>query len=174
MLSIIAAMAQNRAIGFQNKLIYSLPNDMKRFRQLTTGNTIIMGRKTFESLPGGALPNRRNIVISRTAADHALIRAECYPTLSAAISAAQSGYCHQGIHSKDIYIIGGASVYQQALPLADRLCLTYVYDTPPRADTFFPEINTQQWTEVYREEHPADQKHSRPYAFIDLLRRPGQ
>ena len=171
MTSIIVAIAENRAIGFQNKLLYWLPNDMKRFRQLTTGNTIIMGRKTFESLPKGALPNRRNIVVSRTAANDAFPGAECYATLEAAMKAAQSGYEHEGKHSDDIYIIGGASVYEQSLPFADRLCLTYVYDTPAEADTFFPEIVQLEWEETAREEHGTDEKHNYRYAFIDLQRR---
>ena len=121
MISIIAAVAKNRAIGFQNKLIYWLPNDLKRFKQLTTGHTIIMGRNTFLSLPKGALPNRRNIVLSRST--KAFPGCDVYPSLEEALA-----HCRQ---DEDIYIIGGASVYQQALPLADRLCLTEIDDQTP-------------------------------------------
>ena len=131
MISIIAAVAKNRAIGFQNKLIYWLPNDLKRFKALTTGHTIIMGRNTFLSLPKGALPNRRQ--------------------------------------DEDIYIIGGASVYQQALPLADRLCLTEIDDTPAEADTFFPSYD--DWQEVNRESHDTDERHAYPYAFVDYIKK---
>ena len=172
MISLIAAVARNRAIGFQNKLIYWLPNDMKRFRQLTTGHTIVMGRKTFESLPKGALPNRRNIVVSRTAAPDAYAGTECYPTLETALEAARSGYIHNNVESHEVFVIGGASVYEQALPLADRLCLTCVDDAPAQADCFFPEYENGAWKETFREDHEADEKHSHAYSFIDLCRCP--
>lgn len=170
MISIIVAIAENNAIGYKNKLIYWLPNDLKRFKALTTGNTIIMGRKTFESLPKGALPNRRNIVISRSAQADAFPGAECYPTLEAAIEAAKTGYTLNGETSTEVYIIGGASVYEQALAFADRLCLTYIYDTPDDADTFFPTFDKNEWKETFREEHDVDEKHNQRYAFIDLVR----
>ena len=114
MISIIAAVAKNRAIGFENKLIYWLPNDLKRFKALTTGHTIVMGRKTFESLPKGALPNRRNVVLTRTTKE--LPGCDVYPSLEEALKSCKP--------DEDIYIIGGARVYEQALPFADRLCLT--------------------------------------------------
>lgn len=158
MLSIIAAVARNRAIGYQNKLIYWLPNDLKRFKALTTGHTIIMGRHTFESLPKGALPNRRNIVLSRTQA--AFPGCDTYHSLGEALS-----HCK---HDEDVYIIGGARVYEQALPLADRLCLTEVDDTPAQADTFFPPYDT--WKETAREEHGTDERHAFRYAFADYVK----
>ena len=160
MISIIAAVAKNRAIGFKNKLIYWLPNDMKRFKALTTGNTIIMGRRTFESLPKGALPNRRNIVLSRKGKAEDFPGADLYPNLETALASCQG----------DVYIIGGASVYKKALPIADRLCLTYIYDTPEKADTFFPEIDEKEWVETFREEHDIDEKHAYRYAFVNLER----
>ena len=162
MISIIVAIAENRAIGFENKLIYWLPNDLKRFKAITTGNTIIMGRRTFESLPKGALPNRRNIVLSRKGNPEDYPGADLFPSLKKALA-----FCEG-----DVYIIGGASVYKEALPLADRLCLTYIYDTPEKADTFFPEINWDEWTETFREEHEVDEKHAHRYAFINLERKP--
>jgi dihydrofolate reductase len=162
MLSIIVAIAENRAIGFENKLIYWLPNDLKRFKALTTGNTIIMGRRTFESLPKGALPNRRNIVLSRKGKAEDFPGADLFPTLDAALASCEG----------DVYIIGGASVYQEALPKADRLCLTYIYDTPEKADTFFPEIDESEWVETFREEHEVDEKHAYRYAFVNLERVP--
>ena len=161
MISIIVAVAENRAIGFENKLIYWLPNDLKRFKELTTGNTIIMGRRTFESLPKGALPNRRNIVLSRHGKAEDFPGADLYPTLDAALASCEG----------DVYIIGGASVYAEALPQADRLCLTHIYDTPAQADTFFPTINEHEWVETFREEHEADEKHSHRYAFVNLERK---
>ena len=119
MISIIAAVAKNRAIGYQNKLIYWLPNDLKRFKALTTGHTIIMGRNTFLSLPKGALPNRRNIVLSRS--QKAFPGCDTYFSLEEALK-----HCTP---DEDIYIIGGASVYRQALKIADRLCLTEIHPT---------------------------------------------
>ena len=159
MITIIAAVATNRAIGFENKLLYWLPNDLKRFKALTTGHTIIMGRHTFESLPKGALPNRRNVVLSRTATD--FVGCDCYKSLDEALA-----HCQK---DEDIYIIGGASVYEQALPLADRLCLTEIDDTPKAVDAFFPEYN--DWTEVMREEHDTDEKHHQKYAFVDYVKK---
>jgi dihydrofolate reductase len=138
-----------------------LPNDLKRFKALTTGNTIIMGRRTFESLPKGALPNRRNIVLSRKGKAEDFPGAELFPTLDAALASCEG----------EVYIIGGASVYQEALPKADRLCLTYIYDTPEKADTFFPKIDTEEWTETFREEHDVDEKHAHRYAFVNLERK---
>lgn len=158
MISIIAAVARNRAIGFENKLIYWLPNDLKRFKQLTTGHTIIMGRNTFLSLPKGALPNRRNIVLSRTKRE--LPGCETYPSLEEAL--------HHCNAEEDIYIIGGASVYRQAMKLADRLCLTEVDDTPAQADTFFPDYS--DWHEQWREDHDADERHAHAYSFVDYVR----
>lgn len=158
MITIIAAVAANRAIGFENKLLYWLPNDLKRFKTLTTGHTIIMGRRTFESLPKGALPNRRNVVLSRTATEFE--GCDCYTSLQEALA-----HCAK---DEDIYIIGGASVYEQALPIADRLCLTEIHDTPADADAFFPEYDG--WKETAREEHTTDEKHHQAYAFVDYVR----
>jgi dihydrofolate reductase len=159
MISIIAAVARNRAIGFKNKLIYWLPNDLKRFKALTTGHTIIMGRNTFLSLPKGALPNRRNIVLSRSA--KAFEGCEVYPSLEDALK-----HCAP---DEDIYIIGGASVYKQALQLADRLCLTEIDDTPTEADTFFPPYD-EGWQEESREDHSVDDRHDFAYSFVDYTR----
>lgn len=156
MISIIAAVAKNNAIGYKNKLIYWLPDDLKRFKALTTGNTIIMGRKTFESLPKGALPNRRNVVISTTTPSFP--GCDTYPTLEAAL---QSCDAHE-----HIYIIGGASIYKQALAFADRLCLTEIEATPAEADVFFPDYS-EGWQEVWSEQHEKDEKHSERFRFVD-------
>ena len=160
MISIIAAVAKNRAIGYQNKLIYWLPNDLKRFKALTTGHTIIMGRNTFLSLPKGALPNRRNIVLSRSS--KVFPGCDVYHSLEEALA-----HCAK---DEDIYIIGGASVYKQALAVADRLCLTEIDDTPAEADTFFPSYE-DDWQEESREDHPIDDRHDFRYSFVDYIRK---
>lgn len=159
-ISIIVAIARNGAIGFENKLLYWLPNDLKRFKALTTGHTIIMGRRTFESLPKGALPNRRNIVLSRQ--DIEFPGAERYDSLEAALS--------QCSDQEEVFIIGGASVYREALAMADTLYITHIDDTPEAADAFFPEIDLSVWKETGREAHPTDEKHLYPYQFVDYRR----
>lgn len=157
-LNIIAAVARNRAIGYQNKLLYWLPNDLKRFKQLTTGHTIIMGRRTFESLPKGALPNRRNIVLSHSGQQFP--GCDTYGSLDEALA-----HCEE---HEDIYIIGGASVYEQAIGKADRLCLTEVDDVPEHADAFFPPYD--EWKIEAKEEHSKDERHAYDYAFVDYVR----
>jgi dihydrofolate reductase len=159
-ISIIVAIAKNYAIGFENKLLYWLPNDLKRFKSLTTGHTIIMGRKTFESLPKGALPNRRNIVLTRQ--NIHFLGAERYGSLEEALA--------QCKEEEEVFIIGGASVYQEALPLADTLYITHIEDTPKKADAYFPTIDSSIWKETGREVHPTDEKHLYPYYFIDYQR----
>ncbi len=152
------AVARNRAIGFQNKLIYWLPNDLKRFKQLTTGHTILMGRRTFESLPKGALPNRRNCVLTQTIST--LPGCECFRSWDEFIRS-----CGEEEH---IYIIGGASLYATLIDKADELCLTEIDDTPSEADTFFPDYS--QWKEVRREDHQSDERHDHAYSFVDYQR----
>ncbi len=162
MITLIAAIARNLAIGNRNKLLYWLPDDMKRFRTLTTGHTIIMGRLTFESFPKGPLPNRRNVLLSHQ--DISIPGAEVFPSLPDALSSCQD--------DEDIYIIGGASVYRQALPLADRLCLTEVDDIPAEADAFFPEFDAEEWDRTVVLEHDTDEKHQHPFRFVDYIRKP--
>lgn len=169
--SIIVAIAENRAIGYENKLIYWLPNDLKRFKALTTGHTIIMGRRTFESLPKGALPNRRNIVLTRSADTTSFVGADCFTSLCQALADCEQRAQGGDVASQEVFIIGGASVYREALPVANRLCLTRIHDVPAQADTFFPEFDPSEWVEMSREDHPADEKHQFPYSFIDLERK---
>ena len=154
-------MARNLAIGYQNKLLYWLPNDLKRFKALTTGHTIIMGHRTFESLPKGALPNRRNVVLTRSQATFP--GAETFPSLQTALASCTP--------DEDVYIIGGASVYSEALPLADRLCLTEIEDTPAQADAFFPQFSKDKWVVAEREEHDIDDRHQFRYSFTDYVRK---
>ena len=161
MISMIAAVAENRAIGYKNKLIYWLPNDLKRFKQLTTGHTILMGRRTFESLPKGALPNRRNCVLTRGKRE--LPGCECFASWQEFIATCRP--------DEEVFIIGGATLYRDLLPYADRLCLTEVQDTPAEADTFFPDYSG--WKEQWREDHPVDDRHAFAYSFVDYVRSNG-
>ena len=159
MITIIAAVAKNRAIGFKNKLLYWLPNDLKRFKALTTGHTILMGRKTFESLPKGALPNRRNCVLTRSTKQ--LPGCECFSSWDEFLITCRP--------DEDIYIIGGATLYSDLLDKADRLCLTEIDDTPQQADAFFPDYS-EGWQLVNREAHPKDERHAFEYAFTNYER----
>lgn len=161
-LSIICALTENNAIGNKGGLLYYLPADLRHFKELTTGHTIIMGRKTFDSLPKGALPNRRNIIISRNT-DFTASNAEVYHSLNEALAACQS--------DTEVFIIGGESVYRIALPMASRLCLTHIHATPNEADTFFPEWNACEWTLESSEEHQPDEKNQLPYTFANYIRK---
>jgi dihydrofolate reductase len=143
MIHIIVATDRNMAIGYQNKLLFWLPNDLKRFKELTTGNTIIMGKNTFLSLPKGALPNRRNIVLS-TRKDASFPGAETYASLEEAIKACKEG--------EKIYIIGGASVYKEMLPFMDEILVTKV-EADGNADVFFENLDKlENWEMVFEGE----------------------
>ena len=158
MIALVVAMAENRIIGKENKLIWHLPADLKHFKNLTTGHPIIMGRKTFESI-GKPLPNRTNIVITRQTdfeAEGCLVA----HSLSEALMMAQQ-------MDSDIFVIGGAEIYKQAMFLADTIYLTEVHHTF-EGDTFFPEIDSVLWEETSREEHAADEKNTYNYAFVTL------
>ena len=161
-ITLIAALARGRAIGYKNGLLYHLPADLRRFKALTTGHTVVMGRRTFESLPKGALPNRRNIVLSRQVGA-SFPGAETFATLRDALAS-----CRQG---EQVFVIGGASVYKEALPLADRLCLTRIAARPPRADVYFPRFNSRHWRVALREKHTPDAKNRKRYQFVDYVRR---
>lgn len=158
MISLIAAVARNRAIGYQNHLLYWLPNDLKRFKALTTGHTIVMGRRTFESLPKGALPNRRNVVLTHGNAIFA--GAEKYTSIEEVLAAC--------CPDEDVYVIGGASIYEQFMPIADRLCLTEIDDVPVEADAFFPDYS--DWKLVSTEQHEPDERHAFRYRFADYVK----
>lgn len=143
MMSIIAAMAKNRVIGKDNKLPWSIPDDLKNFKKLTTGNTIIMGRKTYESI-GKPLPNRNNIVVSSTMQPSNGVQV-CKNIQEALETAKSTG--------KEIFIIGGANIYEQTMHLADKLYITHV-KKDYEGDAFFPEINQTEWQTENLEENP--------------------
>lgn len=161
-ISIIAAVAENRAIGKNNDLLCHLPADLKRFKALTSGHTVIMGRRTFESLPNGALPNRDNIVITSSAKE--------YPNVKTC-SSVQAALNSVRADETEVFVIGGASVYQEFLPLANKLYLTHIHHSFSDADTFFPEIHSEEWFSEKTEKHLPDERHPYAYTFTDYVRK---
>lgn len=155
MITIIAAIGKNRELGKDNRLLWRLPNDLKRFKQLTNGHTVIMGRKTFESLPG-ILPNRRHILLT-TDKNYTNEQIEVAHSLTEAFEKAAET-------DENPYILGGGEIYKLALPFADRVELTVVAGSF-EADTFFPELPADVWQETFVEHHPADEKHGYAYSF---------
>jgi dihydrofolate reductase len=155
--SIIVAVDNNNAIGKDNKLLWHLPGDLKYFKAVTNNHTVIMGHNTYKSLPNGALPNRRNIVISRDK-NLSYPNVEVYSSLDDAIEKCQN--------EKEVFIIGGAMIYKDAISIADKLYITLVDHTFGEADTFFPEINKAEWVEISKTENPADEKNSFAYSFV--------
>ncbi len=159
-ISIIAAMAENRVIGRDNALPWRLPADLQHFKALTVGKPIVMGRKTWESLPG-LLPDRIHIVITSDTgyrADGCIV----VNSLQAALAAAGD--------SPEIMVVGGALIYQQALPLAKRIYLTLVH-AAVEGDTLFPELGMDEWHELERVQHMADAQNPYPYTFLTLERK---
>ncbi len=155
--SIIVAADENNAIGRENNLLCRLPNDLKYFKSVTQGHPVIMGRKTFESLPKGALPNRRNIVITRNK-DLRFERCEMAYSIEEAIALCKD--------DTEIFFIGGGTIYEEAMAIADKLYLTRIHHIFEGTDTFFPEVDPTQWEEVFREDHQPDEKHRYAYSFI--------
>ena len=159
-ISIIVAIAENFAIGKNNDLLFHLPNDLKRFKGITTGNTIIMGRNTLLSLPKWPLPNRRHIIITDNKED-AFPGCEIVFSIEEALEKVKD--------EKEAFIIGGGSIYKQFFPYANKLYLTLVHK-PFDADVFFPEINYKEWKEDVREDH-FDEKNKFNYSYLDLIRK---
>lgn len=159
-INIIAAVARNRAIGYNGDMVYFIKEDLSRFRQLTTGHTVIMGRRTFHSLPKGALPNRRNIVLSRTETNFP--GCDVYTSLSEALKYIAD--------NEEAFIIGGASLYKEGLAVANRLYLTEIDAVPPHADVFFPEYDDGTWQIETKEERPATAD-TPAYTYVDYVRR---
>lgn len=139
MITIIVAVTRDGAIGRNGDMLYHIKADLRRFKQITMGCPLVMGRKTFESLPGGALPGRRNMVVTRNGA-YTAPGAETFGSLEEALSACAD--------ADDIMIIGGAQIYAQVMPMADRLLLTEIDAEAPDADTHFPAIDTTVWADA--------------------------
>lgn len=157
-ISLIAAIARNRAIGKDAKLPWHLPDDLKRFKALTMGHTMVMGRKTYESI-GRLLPGRRTIVVSRQPG-YVVEGATVAPSLEAAFAAAGD--------VAEIFVVGGGEIYAQSLARADRLLITEV-DLAPDADAWFPDFDPSQWTQTLRSSHVTPE--GMGYAFVDYERR---
>ena len=159
-ISIIVAIASNRAIGKDNRLLWHLSDDLKRFKKLTTGHTLIMGRNTFLSLPNGALPNRRHIVISDMPGER-FEGCEMARSMEEAVElAGTTGEC---------FVIGGGMVYRKFLPLAGKLYLTRVHASF-EADTFFPEIDFSRWKALYTEEVEAGERNQYSHTYTEYIR----
>lgn len=154
-LSIAVAVGENYAIGKNNQLLWHMPADLKFFKQTTSGHTVIMGRKTFDSV-GRPLPNRRNIVITRDATLK-IDGVEVVNSLDEALSISKD-------EEKDVFIVGGAEIYRQALPKTNTLFLTTIHHNF-EADTFFPEIDKSEWRLISSEPHKADEKNKYDYTF---------
>jgi len=160
-ISIIVAVGKNRAIGFKNRLLWSLPDDMKFFKENTTGHTVIMGRNTYLSLPKGALPKRRNIVIT-------MDKDEQFPgcimvnSIEEAIAQADS--------DSENFVMGGASIYEQFFPIVQKLYYTDVEDSP-EADTWFPEVKEEDWELVNATPHGIDERHEVGFTIKEFVRK---
>lgn len=160
-ISLIVAVSEDGAIGDKGNLLWHLSSDLKRFKAITTGHTIIMGRKTYDSLPNGALPNRRNIVISRQL--KSLKDAEVYSNIDEAL---------QATADEDIvYIIGGGEIYKKTFPHADELHITLVHKSYPEADTRFPEWKLTDWNILKQEQIGQDEKNELDSVYYHLTRK---
>ena len=161
MLTIIAAASENNALGKDNQLLWHLPEDFKRFKTLTSGHYIIMGRKTFESFPK-PLPNRTHLIITRQPDYQAPEGCIVVSSLEKAMELCPA--------NEEAFVIGGGEIYQQALDVVDKIDVTRVHTTLD-ADTFFPEIDTNIWKLVFEEFHPKDEKHAFDFTFLTYVKR---
>jgi dihydrofolate reductase len=164
-ITLVVAMAENRCIGRDNMLPWHISTDLKRFKAVTMGHPMIMGRKTFLSI-GRVLPGRPNIIVTRDR-DFQAEGAEIVHSLEDALAAARAH------GSGEIMVIGGAEIFEQSLPLADRLDICHVHADVP-GDTFFPEIDPAHWTETSRDYHDPEQPDGPPFSFVVYNRADGE
>ena len=176
MISIIVAIAENYAIGKKGDLLCHLPADLKHFKEVTSGKTVLMGERTFFSLPKHPLPNRRNIVLTDVegktfegaeavySIDQAMELVE-----SLELRVERSGELKE--ESDEVFVIGGGMVYRQMMPLADKLYITHIHHSWEDADTFFPEIKADEWEKTSEEEYKADEKNPYDFSFCTYNRR---
>lgn len=160
-LTTIAAVAQNGVIGNNNDLIWRLPDDLKHFKNLTKGHTMIMGRKTWESIGAKPLPHRRHIIITRNF-DYEADGAEIVSTIDEALELAHT--------DEHVFIAGGGEIYKLAMPYIQRMELTIVHHDFD-GDTYFPDFEESQWRELKSTRHEADERHAYPFSFITLERK---
>lgn len=162
MISIIVAIAENYAIGKKGDLLCHMPADLKHFKDITSGKTVMMGERTFFSLPKHPLPNRRNIVLTDVAG-------KTFEGAEAVYSIDEMVHCVNG--EEEAFVIGGGMVYRQMMPLADKLYITHIHHSWEDADTFFPEIKESEWKLLNAERHFADEKNPYDYTFATYGRR---
>ncbi len=160
-ISLIVAMSKDRAIGANNDLLWHISSDLKRFKKITTGHTILMGRKTYESLPNGALPQRRNIVISKSIST--LPDAEVFTSIEEALVSVQE--------DEKLFIIGGGQIYKDALPYVETMYLSLVSGDYPQASVFFPKFHWDDWTIEEKETIKESGENSPNYKFYILKRK---
>lgn len=158
----MAAKARNNVIGKDNDLVWHLPADLKFFKQTTKGHTLIMGRKTFESL-GNPLPHRDSWIVTRNRDYHA-DGITTFHSLQSALNEAEKRQL------ETVFILGGGEIYRQSMTLADKMIITEVHEDF-EGDTYFPEIDQSLWKEISREEHQADEKNKYDFAFVQYVRR---
>ena len=158
MISIIAVISENGAIGSNNGLLWHISEDLKYFKRVTLGHTVIMGRKTWQSICR-PLSGRRNIVVSSSLLS--LEGAEVFPTIELALRAADADSPEE-----EVFIIGGGEIYNQTLPIANRLYITRVYAPNKEADTFFPPIDRSKWKEIFKEYHKRGAQFEYPFEFV--------
>ena len=162
MISIIVAISEENAIGKKGGLLCHLPNDLKHFKAVTSGATVIMGERTFFSLPKHPLPNRRNIVITDVAGK-TFDGAESAYSIEEAVNLVKD--------EKEAFIIGGGTIYRQFMPIADKLYITHIHHSWSDADTFFPEIKASEWQRTSEEKHLSDENNPFDYTFAEYLRK---
>lgn len=166
MINLIAALGLDREIGYKNQLLCDLPNDMKRFRQLTTGNIVIMGRKTFQSI-GKPLPNRKNIILTHKPKSDFPSDVYVYHSVEDILRQYEN-YAEKQV---EVFVIGGSSTYKQFLPYADRIYLTIINNKFPHADSYFPRISLDEWRVIEHIENKADDKNMYDYDFVTYERK---
>ena len=161
MISIIVAIAENYAIGKKGDLLCHMPADLKHFKEITSGKTVMMGERTFFSLPKHPLPNRRNIVLTDVAG-------KTFEGAEAVYSIDEMVKLING--EEEAFVIGGGMVYRQMMPRADKLYITHIHSSWEDADTFFPEIKESEWKLLSAERHEADDKNPYDYTFAEYVK----
>ncbi len=162
MISLIVAIDENNAIGINGDMLCHLPNDLRHFKETTSGHTVVMGKRTLFSLPKYPLPNRRNIVLS-SQPNYNIKGVEWVRSIEEAQQTIAT--------EEEAFIMGGGMVYEQFMPIADKLYITHIHHAFPEADTYFPVIDLNIWQLVFCERHEADERHAYAYSFCEYMRK---